>query len=126
MKSFKNDLLTVGAVIGLVLIAIAPLVGICLLLLFILRLIYKVYRMKTYRYSYFVWQEGGFYRDSGDKPLNESMALMIEHGLMAQGLKLELPYSDTDYDKVQKVIDDTRENYIKIIGNPIDNRRKIV
>ena len=82
--------------------------------------------MKTYRYSYFVWQEGGFYRDSGDKPLNESMALMIENGLMAQGLKLELPYSDTDYDKVQKVIDDTRENYIKIMGNPIDNRRKIV
>lgn len=80
----------------------------------------------NYRYSYFVWQENGIYRDSGNTPLNESMALMIENGLMQQGMNVTLRFNDTDYDKVEKVINETRENHINILNEPIDNKIKVV
>lgn len=121
-----DDTLTICCVICVILIAIAPIIGIIALLILILKFIYKKVRLMNYRYSYFVWKENGTYRDSGDNPLNESMALMVENGLMQQGMTVTLRFNDTDYDKVQKVINETRENHINILNEPIDNRAKVV
>ena len=121
-----DDLLTIGAVIGLILLALAPFVGIMLILIFILKCLYKVYKMNTYRYSYYVWNENGTNRDSGTEPLSESHALMIENGLMEQGLKILLNYNDTDFNKVQNVINQTRDSYKNILKEPIDNKTKVI
>lgn len=121
-----DDSLTILCVLCLILIAISPIVGIIALLVLILKLIYKRIRLMNYRYSYFVWKENEIYRDSGETPLNESIALIIENGLMQQGLCVSFSFNDTDYDKVQKVINQTRENHIKILNEPIDNKIRVL
>lgn len=121
-----DDLLTPLCVLCIVTLALAPIIGLVFIVLIILKVIYKKVKFMNYRYGYFVWKEGETYRDSGDKPLNESMSLMVENGLMQQGFCVSFSFNDTDYDRVQKVIHQTRENHIKILNEPINNKIKVV
>lgn len=120
-----DDLLTTGAVLGLVLIAIAPLVGIIFLIIILISYFNKKAQIMFQRYGYIVYEENGVIRDTGSEPLNQNHYEMIESGLMNKGFSVKLMFTDVDYDKVQKVINETRENYEKILKTPVDNKVKV-
>lgn len=120
-----DDLLTTGAVLGLVLIAIAPLVGIIFLIIILISYFNKKAQIMFQRYGYIVYEENGVIRDTGSEPLNQNHYEMIESGLMNKGFSVKLMFTDVDYDKVQKVINETRENYEKILKTPVDNKAKV-
>lgn len=121
-----DDLLTIGAVLGLILLALTPLIGSFILLLLILKYLYQRYELMTQRYGFIVYQENGQMRDTGSEPLNQQMYMMLESGLMQKGFEIKLMFTDTDYDKVKNVIETTRKGYKEIEQNPIDNRVKVL
>lgn len=121
-----DDLLTIGAVVGLILMALAPVFGLVMLLFVVLNFLYKRLAIMNQRYGYIVYQENGQMRDTGSDPLNCQAYQMIESGIMQKGFTVKLMFTDTNYDKVKQTIENVRKGYEEIEQNPIDNKVKVI
>lgn len=119
-----DDVLGGLIVVGIVLIAISPIIGILLLLIVLFRLVYRGYKRMTYRYGYVCYEESGIIRDSGSDVLNETQYDAICEMCMKNGFKVLVSFSDTDPERIMKVIKDTRQIY-KNNGTPVDNLKKV-